>query len=71
MKPRILVIDDDRMMRFNIADYLENNGDTVCEAGDVADAIVAERKRPPDLVHCDLRSGRSCRSASCASGPMT
>jgi CheY-like chemotaxis protein len=30
---RILVVDDDRMMRFNIADYLENNGDTVCEAG--------------------------------------
>jgi sigma-B regulation protein RsbU (phosphoserine phosphatase) len=52
---RILVVDDDSMMRFNIAGYLEDSGYNVCEARDGVDAIVAVRDRPPDLVLCDLR----------------
>ena len=31
---RILVVDDDSMMRFTIAGCLEDSGYTVCEAGD-------------------------------------
>jgi sigma-B regulation protein RsbU (phosphoserine phosphatase) len=54
-KTRILVVDDDSMMRFNIAGYLEDSGYNVCEARDGVDAIVAVRDRPPDLVLCDLR----------------
>ena len=52
---RILVVDDDTMMRFNIAGYLEDSGYNVCEAGDGTDAIVTVRDQPPDLVLCDLR----------------
>jgi len=52
---RILVVDDDNMMRFNIAGYLEDSGYDVCEAVDGAAAIAAVHGRPPDLVLCDLR----------------
>ena len=54
-EPRILVVDDDSMMRFNIAGYLEDSGYDVLEAGDGDDAIAAVRDQPPDLVLCDLR----------------
>jgi sigma-B regulation protein RsbU (phosphoserine phosphatase) len=53
--PRILVVDDDSMMRFNIAGYLEDSGYYVLEAGDGDNAIAAVREQPPDLVLCDLR----------------
>lgn len=52
---RILVVDDDSMMRFNIAAYLEDNGYSVSEAVNGPDAIVALRDQLPDLVLCDLR----------------
>jgi sigma-B regulation protein RsbU (phosphoserine phosphatase) len=52
---RILVVDDDSMMRFNIAAYLEDSGYNVAEAVDGSEAIVALRDEPPDLVLCDLR----------------
>ena len=55
---RILVVDDDSMMRFNIAAYLEDSGYDVSEAADGPDAIVALRDQPPDLVLCDLRMPR-------------
>jgi CheY-like chemotaxis protein len=48
--PRILVVDDDSMVRFNIAAYLEDNGYKVSEAGTGPDAIVALRDQSPDLV---------------------
>ena len=52
---RILVVDDDSMMRFNIAAYLEDSGYDVSEAADGPDALMALRDQPPDLVLCDLR----------------
>lgn len=55
---RILVVDDDSMMRFNIAAYLEDSGYDVSEAADGPDAIMALRDQPPDLVLCDLRMPR-------------
>jgi serine phosphatase RsbU (regulator of sigma subunit) len=52
---RILVVDDDSMIRFNIGGYLEDGGYQVAEAVDGNDAVAAVRRAPPDLVLCDLR----------------
>jgi serine phosphatase RsbU (regulator of sigma subunit) len=51
----ILIVDDDGMMRYNIASYLEDSGYDVSEAVHGAQAIDTVRRQPPDLVLCDLR----------------
>lgn len=53
--PRILVVEDDDAVRFNIVSYLEDCGHEVqgCECGDAG--LEAVRQGPPDLVLCDLR----------------
>jgi len=55
---QILIVDDDVMMRYNIAGYLEDSGYDVCEAMDGVQAIDMVRCQPPDLVLCDLRMPR-------------
>jgi sigma-B regulation protein RsbU (phosphoserine phosphatase) len=52
---RILVIEDDPVVRFNIRSYLEDSGYTVDEAADGARGLEAARGTPPNLVVCDLR----------------
>jgi phosphoserine phosphatase RsbU/P len=52
---RILVIEDDPVVRFNIRSYLEDSGFRVEEAEDGATGIEIALKSRPDLVLCDLR----------------
>lgn len=52
---RILVIEDDAMVRFNIVSYLEDSGFTVLEEEDGAGGLARVRGNRPDLVLCDLR----------------
>jgi serine phosphatase RsbU (regulator of sigma subunit) len=52
---RILVVDDESMIRYNIAGYLEDTGYAVDEAEDGVKAIEAVNRQPPDLVLSDLR----------------
>jgi len=51
----ILVIEDDRVVRFNIVSYLEDSGFRVSEEDNGARGIEVVRATPPDLVLCDLR----------------
>lgn len=52
---RILVIDDDRVIRQSIAAYLEDSGFDVLLADDGATGLNVYRHEKPDLVVCDLR----------------
>jgi phosphoserine phosphatase RsbU/P len=52
---RILIIEDDPVMRFNIRSYLEDSGYAVDEAADGARGLEAVRETAPNLVVCDLR----------------
>jgi serine phosphatase RsbU (regulator of sigma subunit) len=52
---RILVVDDESMIRYNIASYLEDSGYSVFEAEDGLQAIEAVKRQRPDLVLSDLR----------------
>ncbi len=52
---RILVIDDDRVVRQSIAAYLEDSGFSVLLADDGASGLKVYRHEHPELVVCDLR----------------
>lgn len=52
---RILVIDDDRVIRQSIAAYLEDSGYQVLLAEDGLKGLEMFRQEQPDLVVCDLR----------------
>ncbi|MGE0118564.1 MAG: response regulator [Dongiaceae bacterium] len=52
--PRILVIDDDEMVRSTVKAMLESRGHEVAVAGDGDDGLRQLRKRPFDLVLCDI-----------------
>lgn len=52
---RILVIDDDRVIRQSIAAYLEDSGYEVLLADDGLTGLELFRAEQPDLVVCDLR----------------
>jgi serine phosphatase RsbU (regulator of sigma subunit) len=52
---RILIIEDDPVVRFNTVSYLEDNGHDVSEVSDGEAGIAAIQASPPDLVLCDLR----------------
>ncbi len=52
---RILVIEDDPVVRFNMVSYLEDSGFRVTEAEDGARGVDMVRDTTPDLVLCDLR----------------
>lgn len=51
---RILVIDDDTLMRDLIRIYLEQDGFEVVEAGDGQDGVSRYRQRPADVVIVDI-----------------
>jgi serine phosphatase RsbU (regulator of sigma subunit) len=55
MTPKILTIDDERMMRQIIAAYLEDSGFQVIQAENGRVGIEACRQEQPDLILCDLR----------------
>lgn len=52
---RILVIDDDRVIRQSIAAYLQDSGFAVMLADDGLTGLEIFRQESPDLVVCDLR----------------
>lgn len=51
---KILIIDDDDLLRGNIQDLLELEGHTVCSAADGRQGIQAMSVFCPDLVLCDI-----------------
>ena len=53
--PKILTIDDERMIRETIAAYLENRGFVVFEAPDGRRGVETFLAERPDLVLVDLR----------------
>jgi serine phosphatase RsbU (regulator of sigma subunit) len=52
---RILIIEDDPVVRFNMVGYLEDSGFDVTEADSGTRGIATARRTAPDLVLCDLR----------------
>jgi DNA-binding NtrC family response regulator len=60
---RILIVDDERALRFAIRDFLESSGYAVIEAEDLRAARVAVADEEPDLVLLDYRlpDGESSR----------
>ena len=53
--PRILVVDDERLVRWAIAETLGEQGYEILEAGDGESAKREVLMHPPDLVLLDLR----------------
>jgi DNA-binding NtrC family response regulator len=60
---RILIVDDERALRFAVRDFLETSGYSVIEAEDLRSARVAVADEEPDLVLLDYRlpDGESSR----------
>ena len=54
-RARILVIEDDPAVRFNMVSYLEDSGYAVSEEASGEAGIAAVSAQRPDLVLCDLR----------------
>ena len=54
MKSYILVIDDDLLSRCLVRAVLETEGHTIRQAMDGMEGVRAQRKRPADLVLCDV-----------------
>ncbi len=52
--PRVLVVDDEPMVREVLTRYLEKEGFDVATAGDGEEALAAFESAPPDLVLLDL-----------------
>jgi len=52
---KILVIDDESIIRESMAAYLEDSGYRVCQAGDGREGLAVFRREQPDLVMVDLR----------------
>lgn len=54
MAVRVLVVDDDEVVRTVVSEYLRRRGYEVGEATDGAEALDAIRQAPPDVVVTDL-----------------
>jgi CheY-like chemotaxis protein len=52
--PRILVIDDEEMVRAAVAMIIRSCGWTVEEAGDGLEGLTKARNNSPDAIVCDL-----------------
>lgn len=51
---RILIVDDDELLRLTMREMLEDNGHDVFEAGDGTVGLAHLKKEPVDLVITDL-----------------
>ncbi|MBD3559035.1 response regulator, partial [Planktothrix sp. FACHB-1355] len=51
---RILVVDDDKILRTVLSDYLEKQGYVVENADSAEQGLAAFAKNPPDLVISDI-----------------
>src|SRR5450432_4660317 len=54
MKGRILVVEDDAVIRSNVLELLTEEGFEVVSAADGEDGIALAQARVPDLVVCDI-----------------
>ncbi|MCZ6507364.1 MAG: response regulator, partial [Acidobacteria bacterium] len=55
MKNRILLVDDEEVIRFGIRRFLEHHGYEVLEAGDCKSAVEVFATGAPDLAVLDYR----------------
>jgi DNA-binding NtrC family response regulator len=55
MPPRVLVVDDERLIRWSLEQTLEKGGYEVATAEHGAAALASVREEPPDLVLLDLK----------------
>lgn len=55
MAKKILVVDDDKLIRESLAAMLRNQGHVVVEAADGQEGIKVAEKERPDLVITDIR----------------
>jgi CheY-like chemotaxis protein len=53
--PKVLIIEDDRMLRLTLAAYLEDCGYGVVEANHGVQGMAVFAQEHPDVVVCDLR----------------
>jgi CheY-like chemotaxis protein len=51
---RVLIVDDDQLLRSSIRHLVEEDADVVAEAGDGAEALRLNRSLQPDLILIDL-----------------
>ncbi len=54
-QPRILVVEDNILMRMSMASFLQSNGYHVSQAGDGQEGLDMFRRQAPDIVLLDLR----------------
>ncbi len=52
--PRILVIDDEEMVRYAVAMILQSEGWETVQAADGQEGLAKARQTPPDIIVCDL-----------------
>ncbi|BBO90182.1 sigma 54-interacting transcriptional regulator [Desulfosarcina ovata] len=57
-KRRVLIIDDEDIIRDSVSTYLEDSGFTVDQAGDGEEGLARFDAHPPDVVLLDLRMPR-------------
>lgn len=58
VKQRVLIVDDEEMVRESMSTYLEDSGFLVDRAGDGLEGLEHFRETPPDVVLLDLRMPR-------------
>src|SRR5690606_11818039 len=54
-RAKLLIIDDDEVVRASVAAYLEDSGFTVLQAGNGTEGLSCFETEQPQLVICDLR----------------
>lgn len=54
MKQRLLIIEDDQVIRENVAEMLEMSGFEVCTAENGIVGVKVAREQQPDLIICDI-----------------
>ena len=59
MSNRLLIVDDDALMRRSLAFNLEQAGYKVVNAANAEDALALARRDPPDLVLLDIGFARN------------
>ncbi len=54
-RAKLLIIDDDDVVRASVAAYLEDSGFSVLQASSGSEGLACHEREQPDLVICDLR----------------